>query len=84
MEAALRQGCARQCGEDRNFFAARVHCCITRSALAEINEHLDAIYRIAERDGAQSPSASAEYCSLTLALLPLRDRKTSPPQGDAR
>jgi AcrR family transcriptional regulator len=84
VEAALAEGTARPEGEDRNFSVWRMHCRVSKSTLAEINQHLDALYRIAEREcrGETVPDDADEYCSVTLALLPLRGRKrpeSSPP-----
>lgn len=74
LEAALREGCARQEGEDRNFIASRMHCRLAPKDLAEINAHLEAIFEIAARE---TPDAD-EYCSFTFALMPLRGRTPTP------
>ncbi len=80
LEAALRSGSPRQTGEDRNFFATRMHGRVSPALLAEINGHFDAIYEIVKSAACapETTSASDEYCSITLALLPLRGRKTDP------
>jgi AcrR family transcriptional regulator len=76
LEAALRSGDCRPLGAHRNTFATRMHCRLTKATLAEINGHLGAIERIVSREARRRklrPDAD-QYCSLTLALLPLRGR----------
>jgi AcrR family transcriptional regulator len=77
LEAAIRTGSARQTGRHRNFFATRMHCRINKRTLAEINQHLRAIEHIVEREVKRKrlPEDANQYCSLTLALLPLRGRE---------
>ena len=77
LEAALSSGDARPEGRERNLFATRMHCRITRSTLAEINKHLRAIEGILMRQSRRRrlPPDADQYCSLTLALLPLRGRQ---------
>jgi AcrR family transcriptional regulator len=77
LESAIRTGTARQTGKHRNFFATRMHCRINKRTLADINQHLRAIEQIIEREGRrkQLPEDANQYCSLTLALLPLRGRE---------
>ena len=76
LEAALESGAHRTDGKHRNLFATRVHCRLTRDVLAEINTHLRAIERLLMRESRrrQLPFDADQYCSLTLALLPLRGR----------
>lgn len=76
LEAALRSGTCRPHGAHRNIFASRMHCRLTRDTLAELNGHLSAIERILAREARRrklQPDAD-QYCSVTLALLPLRGR----------
>lgn len=75
-ESALTSGTARTSGKHRNLIAVRMHCRTTRSTLAEINQHIQAIVKILEREGRRTtvPPDADEYFSLTLALLPLRGR----------
>jgi AcrR family transcriptional regulator len=77
LEAAMRDGAARTSGAHRTFFAARVHFRTNKKTLAEINRHLKAIGKILGRESqrAKLPPDADQYCSLTLALLPLRDRE---------
>jgi AcrR family transcriptional regulator len=75
MEAALTSGAARSDGADRNFFGTRLHARLDRATLAEVNKHLKAIERILMRESKkQRVPEDAQYCSLTLALLPLKGR----------
>lgn len=77
LDAAMRDGAARTSGAHRTFFAARVHFRTNKKTLAEINRHLKAIEKILGRESqrAKLPPDADQYCSLTLALLPLRDRE---------
>ncbi len=77
LEAAMRGGTARTSGAHRTFFAARVHFRTNKKTLAEINRHLKAIEKILLRESQRTklPPDADQYCSLTLALLPLRDRE---------
>jgi len=79
LEAALTSGSPRTAGKHRNLYATRVHCRLTKQKLAEINEHLRAIERILLREAKRKelPPDADQYCSLTLALLPLRGRDRS-------
>lgn len=76
MEAALTSGNARPEGADRNFFGARMHARLDRAALAVINKHFRAIERILQRQSRKRRVSddSDQYCSLTMALLPLKGR----------
>lgn len=76
MEAALTSGSARTDGADRNFFGTRLHARLNRAALAEVNKHLRAVERILQREGKKRrvPEDADQYCSLTMALLPLKGR----------
>jgi len=76
MEAALTSGHARADGLDRNFFGTRLHARLNRTALAEVNKHLKAIERILQRESKKRtvPEDADQYCSLTMALLPLKGR----------
>jgi AcrR family transcriptional regulator len=78
MEQAISSGSARPGGRFRNFLTTRMHCRLTKSALAEINLHLRAIDRIADRETRRRrpPSDANQHCSLTIALLPLRGRSS--------
>jgi hypothetical protein len=73
MESALEEGTFRAEGEDRNFVALRLHARLSARGLARVNRHIDGILEVLakERVGRRG---EANYCSLTLALLPLRGR----------
>jgi len=77
LEAAVRGDTARYEGKDRNFFATRMHCRLTKKTLVEINHHLEAILKILGRETQRKklPPDADQYCSLTIALLPLRGRE---------
>ncbi|MFQ5510673.1 MAG: ArsR/SmtB family transcription factor [Candidatus Krumholzibacteriia bacterium] len=77
LEDAIRTRSGRRSGKHRNFFATRMHCRITKQVLAEINEHVRAIEKILTREIHRKtvPANADQYCSLTLALLPLRGRE---------
>lgn len=76
LEAALASKTTRTCGKERNMFASRLHLRIDRKTLALVNHHLDSIMKILERQmrHKEIPREADQYCSLTLALLPLRGR----------
>lgn len=76
LESVLTSGTARPSGKYRNTIAGRLHCRTTRSTLAEINQHLQAIQKILERECRRTtvPADADEYLSFTFALLPLRGR----------
>ncbi len=76
LEAALTAATTRVEGDDRNFFATRLHARMNREVLAEVNEHLNAVLEILARETGKDevPEDADQYCSLTLALLPLRGR----------
>ena len=76
MKSALQGGTARTEGRHRNFAAYRVHMRLNKKSLAEINRHLKALEGLIEREARSKdlPEDADQYCSLTLALLPLRGR----------
>jgi len=84
LAAALASGMARTSGPHRNVLAARAHARLGRRTLAEINRHLRALERILSREARrrEPPADAAEYCSLTIALLPLRGRGRRTPGAD--
>ena len=87
LEAVLKSGKASLAGQRPSFFAARMHFRITKKTLAEINKHLEAIDKILDREGRRKklPPDADQYCSLTLALLPLRGRgQDTKPTGDRK
>lgn len=72
MQAAIVDGTARISGTDRNFMAARLHYRVDRATLKKLNKHLDAIFELVSES---NPKTAGEFCSLTLALLPLKGRQ---------
>ncbi len=71
MRAALDDRTLRQDGRDRNFYAARMRCELSRKALADVNRHLTAIEAIFLRE-LKNP-ARGTACSLTVAMVPSLD-----------
>lgn len=68
-------------GDSRNLFATRAHFLASPRLLARINKHLDAILDVLAREGARrvkrgDPPPEGRHMSLTLALLPLRSRRS--------
>jgi DNA-binding transcriptional ArsR family regulator len=81
MEAALRQSSANHDGDQRTFHAMRVHLRLSPSDLKKLNTQLDRLMKIVYDVSAREeiPDSATEFCSLTLALLPLRDRDKQTP-----
>jgi hypothetical protein len=68
-------------GDDRNLIATRAHFLASPRLLARINKHLDAILDLLAREGSRRVNrgdhpAEGRHMSLTLALLPLRSRRS--------
>ena len=77
MRDALESGDAREEGPDRNLIAFRLQGQLDRDTLAKVNEHIDAILDMASRSCRDAASSDdAEFISLTLALMPLKGRKS--------
>lgn len=75
MKTALEGGTARSEGEDRNFYAIRVHCRLSREEMAEINRRLDSLLgAVLNSMRSEETKDDDEFVSLTLALLPLPNR----------
>jgi DNA-binding transcriptional ArsR family regulator len=76
MKAALEDETARYDGAQRNFIGGRFHCRLSKAELAELNRHLRAIETMLARPPKSSePSPGDSFVSLTLALMPLRNRE---------
>ncbi len=76
MRAAFQNPNTRSQGPHRNIYGARVHCCLPKKDLAELNRHLDAIQKLLTRSHEDhKPSPGDQFVSLTLALMPLRNRE---------
>ena len=85
MAACLEHGDVESEGPGRNILAYRLHLRASPEVLAGINEHLDAIQDLlkAETERGRKPSSRDKHVSLTLALLPLRGRKSRvEPEGN--
>lgn len=76
VEAALRAGNTRTKGRHRTLHALRLHFRVTKDVLAEVNDHLEAIEKALFREARRRklPPDADQYCSLTIALAPLRGR----------
>jgi predicted transcriptional regulator len=76
MEAALAADSPRRAGPDRNFYAMRMPLRVRPKDLGRLNAQLDRlmaiVIEISGRD--EIPDDATEFCSLTLALMPLRKR----------
>jgi len=76
MEAALATDGPRRDGPQRNFLAMRMPLRVRPRDLdrlnAQLNRLMDIVLEISGRD--EIPDDAKEFCSLTLALLPLRKR----------
>jgi len=79
LEAALAEDSPRRDGPQRNFYAARLPLRVRPKDLDRLNAQLDRLMAIAlEVSGREEiPEDATEFCSLTLALLPLRNRGDS-------
>ena len=76
MKAALGDTSTRSSGPRRNFFGGRFHCRLSKADLAQLNRHLRAIEKMLSRaPKTQELSPSDTFVSLTLALMPLRNRE---------
>ena len=76
MKAALSNPDSKSAGPHRNVFGARMHCRLAKKELAELNKHLRAIEKLLIRaHQSHEPSPGDSFVSLTLALMPLRNRE---------
>jgi DNA-binding transcriptional ArsR family regulator len=76
MKAALENPRTCTDGPGRNMIGARIHCRLSKKELAELNRHLDNITKMLSRaQKNQKPSPDDQFLSLTLALMPLRNRE---------
>jgi predicted transcriptional regulator len=79
MKVAMTDPRTRPNGPHRNAFGARLHCRLTKKELAELNRHLRTIEKMLVRSTqSRRPSPDDQFVSLTLALMPLRNRKVKP------
>jgi len=76
MKAALEHPSTRSSGPLRNCLGGRFHCRLSKAELAELNRHLRDIEKLLSRaNNPQELSPSDTFVSLTLALMPLRNRE---------
>ena len=77
LEAALTSPASGSSGPYRNMFGARrLHCRLSRKDLAELNRRLRDIEKMLSRlHKTHEPSPDDAFVSLTVALLPLRNRE---------
>lgn len=79
MKAALADPGTRTTGPQRNFLGARAHCRLAKKDLAELNRHFREIEKMLTRvQKTHVPSPGDVFVSLTLALMPLRNRGARP------
>ena len=79
MQAALTNPKSKSSGPYRNIFGGRVHCRLSKQDLAELNRHLRDIEKLLVRTSrSRKPSPSDTFVSVTLALMPLRNREVEP------
>lgn len=79
MRAALADPRSKSAGPYRNVYGTRMHCRISKESLAELNGHLRAIEKtVARVHKSHEPSPDDQFVSLTLALMPLRNREARP------
>jgi hypothetical protein len=75
-KAALEDSSTRYSGPRRNFIGARMHCRLSKKELAELNGHLREIEKMLSRPPTTRESSPDDtFISLTLALMPLRNRE---------
>ncbi len=74
LKAALESHEARYEGPDRNLLAFRLHARLTPSQRAQANTLLDELFDIFHVETDQPENSGNEFCSLTVALAPLRGR----------
>jgi hypothetical protein len=74
LKAALESGDARFEGPDRSLLAFRLHARLSRGKRARANALLDELLTLFEDASATTQAAGTEFCSLTVALAPLRGR----------
>jgi len=76
MQAALTNPKSKSSGPYRNIFGGRMHCRLSKQDLAELNRHLRDIEKLLLRaNKSREPSPSDTFVSVTLALMPLRNRE---------
>ena len=74
LRAAAKTGTARTEGAQRNALAFRLHAGLDADTLTKLNQHLDAIVTLLQEHAGSGTAKQTEFCSLTLALMPLKGR----------
>jgi predicted transcriptional regulator len=76
MQAALTNPKSKSSGPYRNIYGGRMHCRLAKQDLAELNRHLRDIEKLLLRaNKSREPSPSDTFVSVTMALMPLRNRE---------
>lgn len=77
LDEALQDPDRDQDGPTREVYATRLHARLTPAALAKLNGHIDAMMELLLEEGQHDeiPDDAEHFVSLTLALLPLRNRE---------
>jgi len=76
MRAALTNPATKSAGPHRNIYGMRMHCRMSKQDLAELNRHLRDIEKMLLRSNKSHQASSDDsFVSLTLALMPLRNRE---------
>ncbi len=76
MKAALTDPGTKSAGPYRNIFGARIHCRLSKQDLAQLNHHLRDIEKLLTLSRkTHEPSKDDSFVSLTVALMPLRNRE---------
>ena len=77
MQAALESGQSRRKGPARNFHALHMPLRVRPEDLERLNEELDRLTSLVVELSSRPeiPDDATDFCSLTLALLPLRNRE---------
>lgn len=79
MRNALEQGLIKESSDEPNFWAARQRCRLRPGALRSINKHFYSVIKVIARE-IERPVRSGDdsvACSITIAIVPVADRKTN-------
>lgn len=78
-ESALVSGRFRDSGRERDLFIVRQRARLSRSALAEVNRHLNALAKIFAREFRNPPApGEGRHCALLTALVPSPGKDRAP------
>ncbi len=79
MRAAMSDPGTKSLGPYRNIFGGRIHCRLSKKDLAELNRLLREIEKLLSAvHKSHEPSKDDSFVSLTVALMPLRNREVQP------